>query len=102
MEYIQIKPKHFINATTYTDNRNCPFALALREHFNITQVSCIIGLASLNHVYYEANRDWRLETPLFDGTIYQGLDVDEAIILAKNAPNPELLPTIEVWVKYPK
>lgn len=42
-----------------------------------------------------------IQTDLFDGTIYQGLSVDEAIELAKNAPNPELLPTIEVWVKYP-
>lgn len=103
MELIQIKPQHFINATCYTQASCCPFALALNDHFNLTNCDCSIGEAGINGKTYEADINWRLaNSPLFDGTIYQGLNVNEAIELAKNAPNPELLPTIEVWVNYTK
>ena len=102
MEFVQIKPKHFINATNYGEAIRCPFALALNGHFDLTNCSCSLGIAVINGNGYQANLRWHSKTPLFNGTIYQGLSVNEAIELAKNAPNPELLPTIEVWVNYTK
>jgi len=40
---IVIKSKHFKNATQFTDNGNCPLALAVKEHFNNDDI-CVTTL----------------------------------------------------------
>ena len=44
MEFVQIKTNHFINATNYGEAIRCPFALALNDHFDLTNCSCSLAV----------------------------------------------------------
>lgn len=99
MEIVKIKPEHFRNAKGYTYHEQCPFALALNDHFNKTDCGCTLGDARIDGVWYAADDKWCQDNELFDGTIFEGMNTDDAIRFAKENLNTEL-PTFEVWVDY--
>lgn len=99
MELIKIKPEHFINSEGYISNEKCPFALALNDHFGRNDCWCYFTLANVGGTRYEADPNWNVRTSLFKGTLFEGMDVHQAINFAQSNPTHPDLPTIEVWVK---
>lgn len=87
MEIIQvkIKAKHFRESTSYTSNKTCPLAIALKEQFKTDNISVRGqgGGCLINNLWYLHN--WS-STGLVDNdsnSIDDSIEVDDLIFKAK-------------------
>ena len=85
---VKVTTKHFKNATGYTDDENCPLAMAVKDVFpdalvigvSIGNVGVITKKGEIKH--FNVTLDWRHLQVIYGGQ-FKGLTIDNMIELAK-------------------
>jgi hypothetical protein len=80
---VKITTEHFKNATNYSDNENCPLAMAVKDVFpEVTEIDVICGWVIVGRKTYSVTKDWNSGQKIYGGK-FKGMDIDEMIKLAK-------------------